>query len=111
MRQPRRDAFAEEIALTGWFAFLTPLFLVVAGLFVVYALVAARLERLWLTGPIVFVVVGAVVEAVAESSAPETCGTASSAPATCGTASSAPAKSGYTFSLAPGAGSIAWDAD
>ncbi|HEY3351219.1 MAG TPA: ATP-binding protein [Thermoanaerobaculia bacterium] len=33
VRQPRRDAFAEEIALKGWFAFLTPLFLVVVGLF------------------------------------------------------------------------------
>ena len=33
VRQGRRDAFAEEIALKGWFAFLTPLFLVVAGLF------------------------------------------------------------------------------
>jgi signal transduction histidine kinase len=33
VRQPRRDAFAEEIALKGWFAFLTPLFLVVAALF------------------------------------------------------------------------------
>ncbi len=33
VRQARRDAFAEEIALKGWFAALTPLFLVVAGLF------------------------------------------------------------------------------
>ena len=33
VRQPRPDAFAEEVALKGWFAFLTPLFLVVAGLF------------------------------------------------------------------------------
>jgi signal transduction histidine kinase len=33
VRQPRPEAFAEEIALKGWFAFLTPLFLVVAGLF------------------------------------------------------------------------------
>lgn len=33
IRQPRRDAFAEEIALRRWFAFLTPLFLVVATLF------------------------------------------------------------------------------
>jgi signal transduction histidine kinase len=33
VRQSRRDAFAEEIAIKGWFAFLTPLFLVVAGLF------------------------------------------------------------------------------
>ncbi len=33
VRQPRSDAFAEEIALKGWFAFLTPLFLVVAVLF------------------------------------------------------------------------------
>ena len=33
VRQPRSEAFAEEIALKGWFAFLTPLFLVVAGLF------------------------------------------------------------------------------
>ncbi len=33
VRQARRDAFAEEIALKGWFAFLTPLFLVVGSLF------------------------------------------------------------------------------
>lgn len=33
VRQPRPDAFAEEIALKGWFAFLTPLFLLVAALF------------------------------------------------------------------------------
>jgi signal transduction histidine kinase len=33
VRQPRRDAFAEEIALKRWFVFLTPLFLVVAALF------------------------------------------------------------------------------
>jgi signal transduction histidine kinase len=33
VRQSRRAAFAEEMSLTGWFAFLTPLFLVVAGLF------------------------------------------------------------------------------
>ena len=33
VRQPRRDAFAEEIALKGWFALLTPLFVVVAALF------------------------------------------------------------------------------
>jgi signal transduction histidine kinase len=33
VRQPRRDAFAEEVALKRWFAFLTPLFLVVSALF------------------------------------------------------------------------------
>ena len=33
VRQPRAEAFAEESALKSWFAFLTPLFLVVAGLF------------------------------------------------------------------------------
>ncbi len=33
VRQPRRDARAGEIALNGWFAFLTPLFLVVTALF------------------------------------------------------------------------------
>jgi signal transduction histidine kinase len=33
VRQPRHVAFAEEIALKGWLAFLTPLFLVVAALF------------------------------------------------------------------------------
>jgi signal transduction histidine kinase len=33
VRQPRADAFAEEIALKGWFALLTPLFVVIAALF------------------------------------------------------------------------------
>lgn len=33
IRQPRRDAFAEETALKGWFTFLTPLFMIVAALF------------------------------------------------------------------------------
>ena len=33
VRQRRRDAFAEELALERWFALLTPLFVVVAGLF------------------------------------------------------------------------------
>ncbi len=33
VRQARRDAFAEELDLKTWFAFLTPLFVVVAALF------------------------------------------------------------------------------
>ena len=33
VRQPHRAAFTEEIALEGWLFFLTPLFLVLAGIF------------------------------------------------------------------------------
>jgi signal transduction histidine kinase len=43
VRQPRKDAFAEEIALKRWFGALTPVFLVVAALF---AWGAARSVRL-----------------------------------------------------------------